>query len=99
MFSPTGVRVRALVPWAVGFLLYHWSAPTGPQGWIDAMRTLFRDWLHLPFPLFDSALGASIPSFAATFALSLVVLRRTRRRGGPTGTRPAVSAGGPRPTG
>jgi len=99
LFSPTGVRVRALVSWAVGFLLYHWSAPTGPQGWIDAMRTLFRDWLHLPFPLFDSALGASIPSFAATFALSLVVLRRTRRRGGPTGTRPAVSAGGPRPTG
>jgi nucleobase:cation symporter-1, NCS1 family len=99
LFSPTGVRVRALVPWAVGFLLYHWSAPTGPQGWIDAMRTLFRDWLHLPFPLFDSALGASIPSFAATFALSLVVLRRRRRRGGPTGTRPAVSAGGPRPTG
>jgi putative hydroxymethylpyrimidine transporter CytX len=99
LFSPTGVRVRALVPWAVGFLLYHWSSPTGPQGWIEAMRTLFRDWLHLAFPLFDSALGASIPSFAATFALSLVVLRRTSRRGGPTGTRPEVSAGGPRPTG
>src|SRR6266540_4350255 len=97
LFSPTGVRVRALVPWAVGFLLYHWSAPTGPQGWIDAMRTLFRDWLHLPFPLFDSALGASIPSFAVAFALSLVVLRRTRRRGAPTRTRPGVSAGGPRP--
>jgi len=96
LFSPTGVNVRAFVPWAVGFLLYHWSAPTGPLGWIEAMRTLFHDWLHLPFPLFDSALGASIPSFAAAFALSLVVLRRTRRRGGPTRTPPVVSAGGPR---
>jgi putative hydroxymethylpyrimidine transporter CytX len=97
LFSPTGVNVRALVPWAVGFLLYHWSAPTGPLGWIEAMRTLFHDWLHLPFPLFDSAVGASIPSFAAAFALSLVVLRRRSRRGGPTRTRPVVSAGGPRP--
>jgi len=97
LFSPTGVNVRAFVPWAVGFLLYHWSAPTGPLGWIEAMRTLFHDWLHLPFPLFDSALGASIPSFAAAFALSLVGLRRTRRRGGPTRTPPVVSAGGPRP--
>ena len=96
LFSPTGVNVRALVPWAVGFLLYHWSAPTGPVGWIEAMRTLFHGWLHLPFPLFDSALGASIPSFAAAFALSLVVLRKTGRGGGPTRTRPEVSAGGPR---
>jgi putative hydroxymethylpyrimidine transporter CytX len=96
LFSPTGVNVRALAPWAVGFLLYHWSAPTGPVGWIAAMRTLFHDWLHLPFPLFDSALGASIPSFAAAFALSLVVLRRTNRRGGPTRTLPEVSAAGPR---
>jgi putative hydroxymethylpyrimidine transporter CytX len=86
LFSPTGVNVRAIVPWAVGFLLYHWSAPTGPVGWIEAMRTLFHDWLALPFPLFDSALGASIPSFAAAFVLSLVVLRRTNRHGGLTRT-------------
>jgi purine-cytosine permease-like protein len=99
LFSPTGVNVRALLPWAIGFLLYHWSAPTGPQGWIEAMRTLFHDWLHLPFPLLDSRLGASIPSFAAAFVLSLVLLRRTWQPGGPTRTRPAASAGEPRPAG
>ena len=99
LFSQTGVNVRALAPWAAGFLLYHWSSPTGPQGWIGAMRALFHDWLHLPFPLLDSALGASIPSFTVAFALSLVVLRRRGRGGGPTRTRPAVSAEGPRPAG
>src|SRR5207247_4123360 len=79
------IRARALLPWAVGFLLYQWSVPTGLARWQDAMRTLFHDWLHLPFPLWDSALGASIPGFAAAFLLSLAVLgrRRARRVGTP----------------
>ena len=74
----TGKIVVQLVPWAVGFALFHWSVPTGPQGWIDAVRTVVHGWLHLPFPLFDSALGASLPSFAVAFALSLLVLPRRR---------------------
>jgi hypothetical protein len=32
--------------------------------------------IGLPFPLFDSRLGASIPSFVVAFLLSLIVLRR-----------------------
>jgi NCS1 family nucleobase:cation symporter-1 len=96
LFSPTGVNVRALGPWAIGFLLYHWSAPTGPVGWIEAVRTLLHAGLHLPLPLFDTALGASIPSLAAASALWLVVLRQRGRDGGPPRTRPEVSAGGPR---
>jgi NCS1 family nucleobase:cation symporter-1 len=92
LFAGTGTNVRALLPWAAGFVLYHWSVPTGPQGWVDAVRTVFADWLHLPFPLFGSALGASVPSFAAAFALSVVVLWRrgtTRsRRARPEGARP-----------
>ena len=34
VFAPNseGVRWRALVPWVVGFVLYHWSVPTGPRG-------------------------------------------------------------------
>jgi putative hydroxymethylpyrimidine transporter CytX len=75
LFAPTGVRWLSLVPWAAGFVLYHWSVPTGPQGWVDAMQTLFHGWLGLPFPLFGSALGASLPSFAVAFALALVLLR------------------------
>lgn len=78
LFAETGVRWIALVPWVVGFALFHWSVPTGPQGWIDAVGTVVHGWLHLPFPLFDSALGASLPSFAVAFALSLLVLPRGR---------------------
>ena len=73
-------RWRAAVPWVVGFLLYQWSVPTALAGWQDGMRTLFHDWLGLPFPLWDSALGASIPSFLAALLVSLLVLDRPRRR-------------------
>jgi nucleobase:cation symporter-1, NCS1 family len=73
-----GWRLRALVPWVVGFLLYQWSVPSGLAGWRDGLQTVFHDWLHLPFPLWDSALGASIPGFAAALLLSLVVLDRRR---------------------
>jgi len=73
LFARTGVRWMALVPWIVGFVLYHWSVPTGPQGWVEAMETLFHGWLGLPFPLFGSAVGASLPSFAVAFALTLVL--------------------------
>lgn len=73
LFAPTGVRWLALVPWLVGLVLYHWSVPTGPQGWIDAMEALFQGWLGLPFPLFGSAIGASVPSFTAAFALTLLL--------------------------
>jgi purine-cytosine permease-like protein len=82
LFAQTGVRRLALVPWAAGFVLYHWSVPTGPRGWVDAVGTVFHGWLGLPFPLFGSALGASLPSFGVAFALALVLLRGRRA---PTG--------------
>jgi NCS1 family nucleobase:cation symporter-1 len=77
VFGPSadGIRWRALIPWAAGFVLYHWSVPTGPDRWIAAVEELFSG-LGLPFPLLDSRLGASLPSFAIAFVLSLVVLRR-----------------------
>lgn len=68
-------RPGALVPWAVGFVLYHWSVPTGPSWWVDGVRTAFEA-AGLPFPLLGSALGASIPSFAVAFAVAALVLRR-----------------------
>ncbi|MGE5459042.1 MAG: cytosine permease [Solirubrobacterales bacterium] len=73
LFAPTGVHWVALVPWLVGFVLYHWSVPTGPAGWVDAVRTVFHGWLGLPFPLFGSALGASLPSFSVAFGLTLLL--------------------------
>ncbi len=76
--SSDGVRWRALVPWAAGFVLYHWSVPTGPRGWIDAVEAIFTG-VGLPFPLFGSRLGASVPSFAAAFAIAVAVLPRRAR--------------------
>jgi putative hydroxymethylpyrimidine transporter CytX len=91
LFARTGTNARALIPWVAGFVFYHWSVPTGPQGWVDGVRAVF-DWMHLPFPLFGSAIGASVPSFVAAFALSVAVLwpsRPTRsRRGALEGARP-----------
>ena len=63
-----------MIPWVGGFLMYQWSVPTGPAAWQSAMQTLFHQWLHLPFPLWDSVAGASIPSFFAAFLLALLVL-------------------------
>jgi NCS1 family nucleobase:cation symporter-1 len=77
LFERTGVRAGALVPWIAGFVLFHWCVPTGPQAWTDAVETVFAEWLSLPFPLFDSRLGASLPSFAIAFALALVIPKRT----------------------
>lgn len=76
LFAATGVRWLALLPWLAGFLVYHWSVPTGPQAWVDGVRTVFGDWLGLPFPLFDSAIGASLPSFAIAFVLALALPRQ-----------------------
>jgi nucleobase:cation symporter-1, NCS1 family len=89
LFAPSGIRWRAVLPWAAGFVLYHWCVAPGamPTGWTSAVATVFQTWLHLPFPLFDARLGASLPSFAVAFVLSLAVLRpdATRPSGGGLG--------------
>jgi putative hydroxymethylpyrimidine transporter CytX len=74
--SAEGVRWRAFVPWVAGFVLYHWSVPTGPAGWIDVVERIFTS-VGLPFPLLGSRLGASLPSFAVAFLLALLVRART----------------------
>jgi nucleobase:cation symporter-1, NCS1 family len=70
-----GFRWLAVVPWIAGFVLYHWSVPTGPEGWVQVVGRTFTN-VGLPFPLMGSRLGASLPSFAVAFVLSLVVLPR-----------------------
>jgi len=44
---------------------------------VDAVERIFTG-VGLPFPLLGSRVGASIPSFAVAFALSLLVLPRRR---------------------
>lgn len=75
---PPAWRPVALLPWAAGFVLYHWSVPTGPQAWVDAVGGVAAA-IGVPFPLLGSALGASIPSFALAFVLALVPSLVTRR--------------------
>jgi putative hydroxymethylpyrimidine transporter CytX len=74
-----GVRWRAIPPWVAGFVLYHWSVPTGPDRWVGFVERLFTG-LGLPFPLFGSRLGASLPSFVAAFLMSLLILPRRPAR-------------------
>jgi nucleobase:cation symporter-1, NCS1 family len=80
VFGPAaeGVRARAFVPWVVGFLVYHWSVPTGPETWIDGVRSIFTG-VGLPFPLLGSRLGASLPSFGVAFVLALLSLPKRDR--------------------
>ncbi|HJP66363.1 MAG TPA: cytosine permease [Actinomycetota bacterium] len=76
------LNARAIASWVVGFLVYQWSVPTGPGAWQDAMQTLLHVWFRLPFPLGNSAAGASIPSFFAALVLYLLLTApRPRRRG------------------
>jgi NCS1 family nucleobase:cation symporter-1 len=72
-----GVRWRAVVPWIVGFVVYHWSVPTGPGWWQDSIKQLFTG-TGLPFPLMGSRAGASLPSFGVAFALASILIRRRR---------------------
>jgi NCS1 family nucleobase:cation symporter-1 len=58
--APT--RVGALVAWFAGFAAYQWLSPTGPAWWVDQVQRL-----HPP----SWQIGATLPSFAVSFALAL----------------------------
>jgi len=77
-FASPRWRWWAFVPWVAGFAIYHWSAPTGPQGWVEAVGSLFEG-VGLPFPLLGSRLGASLPSFAVAFSLTLLLPKASTR--------------------
>lgn len=71
-----GFRMAALVPWCVGFAVYHWIAPTGPAWWVDALGGLAGEPLSARIPW----LGASIPSFGASFLLMIAIAGLSSRR-------------------
>jgi len=74
------VNGRAVLAWVVGFLVYQWSVPSPLPRWAGWMHTLFRSWLHLPFPLWSSRAGASIPGFFAAFVVYVAFGRVSRSR-------------------
>ena len=51
--------------WLVGFALYQWIVPTGPAGWVSWIKD------NIPGAGQVTAVGASLPSFAAAFAAGL----------------------------
>jgi putative hydroxymethylpyrimidine transporter CytX len=71
-----GVRVVALLPWLVGFLVYHWVLPTGPASWVHDVGVVLGTPLSVRLPW----LAASIPSFAVAFLLTIALARISSRR-------------------
>jgi NCS1 family nucleobase:cation symporter-1 len=69
VFGSPAARPGLLVAWLAGFALYQWLAPNGPSWWVDLVGRLNPpDW----------AIGATVPSFLASFVLALAVEVTTR---------------------
>ena len=62
VFRVPEVRIEMVAAWLVGFCLYQWLYPQGPSWWTDVVAHAHPH--ALPWG------GASIPSFAAAFALA-----------------------------
>jgi putative hydroxymethylpyrimidine transporter CytX len=57
-------RAGGLVAWLAGFAAYQWLSPTGPAWWVDQVERLGPpSW----------QIGATLPSFAVSFALALAL--------------------------
>jgi putative hydroxymethylpyrimidine transporter CytX len=73
VFRVPELRVEMIGAWLVGFALYQWLSPQGPEWWTRIVGHF--DPHALPWG------GASLPSFAAAFGLALLARLATRRAG------------------
>ena len=71
MFEVPEVRAEMVVAWLVGFGLYQWLSPQGPHWWTSLVAHTHPH--TLPWG------GASLPSFAAAFALAALARALSRR--------------------
>jgi nucleobase:cation symporter-1, NCS1 family len=71
VFRAPGIRVEMVGAWLAGFCLYQWLYPQGPSWWTDVVTHAQPH--ALPWG------GASIPSFAAAFALAAAARLLSRR--------------------
>jgi nucleobase:cation symporter-1, NCS1 family len=64
IFNAPAWRPELLAAWLLGFLLYHWlhEPPLGPSWWVDIVEETRQPNLGI---------GASLPSFTASFVLAL----------------------------
>jgi nucleobase:cation symporter-1, NCS1 family len=63
IFHAPALRPELIAAWLCGFALYQWLQPVGPSWWTDLVA-------HLSPP--SAGIGASLPSFGAAFALTLL---------------------------
>jgi nucleobase:cation symporter-1, NCS1 family len=75
VFEGPTVRPGMIFAWLCGFVFYEWLATSTGATADLGFWTSFLEWLH---PL-DSQVGASLPSFALSFALASIVGLFARR--------------------
>jgi putative hydroxymethylpyrimidine transporter CytX len=69
VFAAPAWRPGLLASWLVGFAVYQWLSPTGPDWWVRAVERLDPPgW----------SIGATLPSFVACFALAVPVAWASR---------------------
>ncbi len=61
IFEGVAVRAAPIAAWVVGFALYQWLSPVGPNWWTDLVHHVHPG---------HATLTASLPSFATAFALT-----------------------------
>jgi len=70
VFEAPPWRPGLIASWLAGFALYQWLYPTGPTWWVDVVAKLNPpDW----------GVGATVPSFLASFGLASVVAHFSAR--------------------
>jgi nucleobase:cation symporter-1, NCS1 family len=72
VFGAPELRAEMVLAWLGGFVLYQWLSPQGPSWWTSIVA--HADPHVLPWG------GASLPSFAAAFALAAAARVAVRRR-------------------
>ncbi len=68
VFQAPAFRLEQIAAWLAGFALYQWLHPLGPTWWTDLLA--HAEPLHI---------GASLPSFGASFTLACLLGLRYRR--------------------
>jgi nucleobase:cation symporter-1, NCS1 family len=72
VFDAEAVRVGMVAAWVAGFAAYQWLSPTGPAWWVEQVQRLDPPaW----------GIGATLPSFAVSFVLAVLVATVERARG------------------
>ena len=61
VFHGPAFRPELIAAWLVGFALYQWLHPTGPNWWIDLVERTNAGELEI---------GATLPSFLVAFLLA-----------------------------